>query len=79
MFVWLMRVIGWLLSLFHRRKRSGAPGLFGGGGYRRPEQPRDPLAGVRHPVARRPGGNSAAVAVEEPDDDESLTLVGASR
>jgi hypothetical protein len=79
MLAWLMRFMRWLLSLFRRYKPSGAPGLSGGSGYRRPEQPRDPLAGVRHPVARRPGGNSAAVAVEEPDDDESLTLVGASR
>jgi len=79
MFAWLMRFMRWLLSLFRRHKPRGAAGLLGGGGHRRPEQPRDPLAGVRHPVARRPGSNSAAVAVEEPDDDESLTLVGASR
>jgi len=45
--------------------------LFGG-----PQRPRDPFAGVRHPVGRRPGGDKSAVAVEEPDDERSLTLVG---
>ena len=47
-----------------------------GGGYQRP---RDPLSGVRHPIAHRPSGNSAAAAVEEPDEDQALTLVGASK
>jgi hypothetical protein len=81
MFAWLMRLIRWLFSFFRRRKASSAPGFASGGGYQRPRDPhpRDPLSGVRHPVARRPGGNSAAVAVEEPEDEESLTLVGASR
>jgi hypothetical protein len=83
MFAWLMRLIWWLLSIFRRRKTidSSAPGLAPGGGYQRPRDPhpRDPLTGVRQPVARRPGGNSAAVAVEEPEEDESLTLVGAAR
>jgi hypothetical protein len=78
MFAWLMRLIRWLLSFFRRRKPvdSAAPGLAPGGGY---QQPRDPLTGVRHPIARRPSGNSAAVAVEEPDEDETLTLIGASK
>jgi len=77
MFAWLMRLVQWLLSLFRRRKPidSAAPGLAPGGGY----QPRDPLTGVRHPIARRPSGNSAAAAVEDPDEDEALMLVGASR
>ena len=83
MFAWLMRVIRWLLSFFRRRKPidSSAPGLAPGGGYQRPRDrhPRDPLAGVRQPIARRPGGNSAAVAVEEPEEDELSTLVGAPR
>jgi hypothetical protein len=82
MFAWLMRLIRWLLSLFRRRKPidRGAPGV-AGGGYQRPRDlhPRDPFSGVRQPAARRPGGNSAAVAVEEPEDEESLTLVGTSR
>jgi hypothetical protein len=77
MFAWLMRLIRWLLSFFRRRKPidSSAPGL-APGGYQRP---RDPLTGVRHPIARRPGGNTAAVAVEEPDEDEALSLVGATK
>jgi len=83
MFAWLMRVIWWLLSFVRRRKPidSSAPGLAPGGGHQRPRDPhlRDPLSGVRQPVARRPGGNSAAVAVEEPDENESVTLVGAAR
>jgi hypothetical protein len=78
MFAWLMRFIRWLLSFFRRRKPidRAAPGLAPGGGYQRP---RDPLSGVRHPIAHRPNGNSAAAAVEEPDDDQALTLVGASK
>ena len=44
-----------------------------GGGFR------DPLTGVRHPIARRPSGGRAAAAVEEPDEDETLTVVGTSR
>jgi hypothetical protein len=56
----------WLMRMIRR--------LFGG-----PHRPHDPLAGVRHPVGRRPGGNRSAVAVEEPDDEESLTLIGARR
>ena len=78
MVAWLMRFIRWLLSLFRRRKPIDAPatGLApGGGGY----QPRDPLTGVRQPIARSPGGNAAAVAVEEPEEDEALTLVGTSK
>jgi hypothetical protein len=80
MFAWFMRVIRWLMSLFRRRKPidSAPPGLGlspGGGGHQRP---RDPLAGVRQPIARRPGGNSASVAVEEPHEDEVLMLIGAS-
>ena len=83
MFAWLMRVIWWLHSFFRRRKPidSSAPGLAPGGGYQRPRDPhpRDPLAGVRQPIPRQPGGNAAAVAVEEPDEDEFLTLVGTPR
>jgi hypothetical protein len=77
MFRWLMRLIRWLVSFFRRRKPidSAAPGL-APGGYQRP---RDPLSGVRHPLARRPSGNSAAAAVEEPDEDTVLTVVGASQ
>jgi hypothetical protein len=78
MFAWLMRLLRWLLSFFRRRRAidSAAPGLAPGGGYQRP---RDPLSGVRHPIARRPSGSSAAAAVEEPEEDETLTVVGASK
>jgi hypothetical protein len=78
MFRWLMRLIRWLLSFFRQRRviDSAAPGLAPGGGYQRP---RDPLSGVRHPIARRPSGNSAAAAVEEPDEDDAMRLVGASK
>ncbi|HKE85905.1 MAG TPA: hypothetical protein VKB50_19230 [Vicinamibacterales bacterium] len=63
------------LSLGARVPRSGR-GFNGGGGH---HQPRDPFSEVRHPNARRPGGNSAAVAVEEPEEEKSLTLVGAAK
>jgi len=78
MFAWLMRVIRWLVSFFTGRRPidSAAPGLAPGGGYQRP---RDPFSGVRHPLASRPSGNSAAAAVEEPDEGETLTLVGAPK
>jgi len=78
MFAGLMRFVRWLLSFFRRRKPidSAAPGLAPGGGYQRP---REPLSGVRHPIARRPSGNSAAAAVEEPDEDGALTLVGPTK
>ena len=46
----------------------GAPNL--------PESPRDPYSYVRHPLVHRPGGRNAAVALEEPDEDENLSLVG---
>jgi hypothetical protein len=80
MFAWFTRAIRWLLSFFRWRRPidSVPPGLGlspGSGGY---QLPRDPLAGVRQPIARRPGGNNAAVAVEEPHEDEVLMLIGAS-
>jgi hypothetical protein len=40
------------------------------------EGPRDPYSYVRHPLVQRPGGRNAAVALEEPDEDEPLMLVG---
>jgi len=58
------------------RVPRGGSGFNGGGGYQRP---RDPFSEVRHPNARRPGGNSAAVAVEEPHEEKPLTLVGAAK
>ena len=41
-----------------------------------PDAPRDPYSYVRHPLVQRPGGRNAAVALEEPDEDETLILVG---
>jgi hypothetical protein len=38
--------------------------------------PRDPYSYVRHPLVHRPGGRNAAVALEEPDEEEALMLVG---
>jgi hypothetical protein len=40
------------------------------------EAPRDPYSYVRHPLVHRPGGRNAAVALEEPDEEETLVLVG---
>lgn len=41
-----------------------------------PEPPRDPYGYVRHPLTHRPGGRNAAVALEEPDEEQTLLLVG---
>jgi hypothetical protein len=40
------------------------------------EGPRDPYSNVRQPLVHRPSGRNAAVALEEPDEDQNLTLVG---
>jgi hypothetical protein len=40
------------------------------------EGPRDPHSYVRHPLVQRPGGRNASVAVEEPDEEPTLMLVG---
>lgn len=80
MLAWLGRIIRRLFSLFlvtgFVRKR--APGSFRGGwGPRHP--PRDPYSRTREPKPRRPPGGRAAVAVDEPDDDETLDVVAGSR
>lgn len=36
----------------------------------------DPLAGVREPVRRGPGGRSSAIALSEPDGDTRAEAVG---
>jgi hypothetical protein len=41
--------------------------------------PRDPYSYVRQPLVHRPGGRNAAVALEEPDEDLNLTLIGRGR
>jgi hypothetical protein len=69
---WTVLALGGFLSRAGwARFRRGGSG-FGGGGF---PSPHDPFSDVRHPTTRRPGGNSAAVAVE----DEALTLVGRSK
>ncbi|HEY1306218.1 MAG TPA: hypothetical protein VGF24_21840 [Vicinamibacterales bacterium] len=65
-------------------RRPGGGFIPNGGGGFTPEDgssrhPFDPFSRVRHPNAPRLGGNSAAVAMEEPDEDQPLTLVGTSR
>ena len=36
----------------------------------------DPLAGVREPVRRGPGGRSSAIALSEPDGDTRAEAIG---
>jgi len=38
--------------------------------------PHDPYSYVRHPLVQRPGGRSSSVALEEPDADQNLQLIG---
>jgi hypothetical protein len=57
-----------LLELARRVKSSIAPDTN--------DAPRDPYSYVRHPLVHRPGGRNAAVALEEPDEEETLMLVG---
>jgi len=62
-------MLSWLQQLARRLKVSSiAPDAS--------DAPRDPYSYVRHPLALRPGGRNAAVALEEPDEDEPLVLVG---
>jgi hypothetical protein len=80
MFAWLVRFFRWLSSLFLWRKRTQPaepmkPGFLPSTPSA-PPSPRDPFSGVRHPRSYGPGGRSAAVAVEEPDEEEALALVG---
>jgi hypothetical protein len=80
MFAWLARVFRWLLSLFRWwRKPQPAEPMTPGflpSAPSPPPLPRDPYSGVRHPRSYRPGGRNAAIAVEEPEDEQSLVLVG---
>jgi hypothetical protein len=41
-----------------------------------PGGPRDPYSYVRHPLVQRPGGRSSSIALEEPDEDQNLQLIG---
>ena len=62
-------MLSWLTELARRlRAMPSAPDSN--------EAPRDPYSYVRHPLVHRPGGRNAAVALEEPDEEETLLLVG---
>jgi len=62
-------MLSWLAQLARRmRATPGAPDSN--------ESPRDPYSYVRHPLVHRPGGRNAAVALEEPDEEQTLVLVG---
>jgi hypothetical protein len=80
MFSWLVRFFRWLLSLFRWRTQTQpaepmTPGFLPSTPSP-PLLPGDPLSRVRHPRSRRPGGRIDAVAVEEPEDEEALVLIG---
>jgi hypothetical protein len=62
-------MLSWLQALARRVKMSSiAPDTN--------DAPRDPYSYVRHPLVQRPGGRNASVAVEEPDEDPNLALIG---
>jgi hypothetical protein len=62
-------MLSWLAQLARRmRASSSTPDTN--------ESPRDPYSYVRHPLVHRPGGRNAAVALEEPDEEQPLVLVG---
>jgi hypothetical protein len=61
-------MLSWLQQLARRVASAIAPDSN--------DTPRDPYSYVRHPHVQRPGGRNAAVALEEPDEDQALTLVG---
>jgi hypothetical protein len=61
----------WLEQLVRRVKMSSiAPDTN--------DAPRDPYSYVRHPLVHRPGGRDAAIALEEPDEEKPLILLGHS-
>ena len=61
-------MLSWLTRLARQVKPFIAPDTN--------DTPRDPYSYVRHPLVQRPGGRNAAVALEEPDEEETLMLVG---
>jgi hypothetical protein len=63
MLAWMMRLIHGALAAVRDPDGPAAP-------------PRDPGSGVRHPRGARPGGRHDAVAVEEPDEQDDLVVVG---
>ena len=64
-----MPMLSWLLQLARRMRASASTPDSN-------ESPRDPYSYVRHPLVHRPGGRNAAVALEEPDEEQTLALVG---
>jgi hypothetical protein len=65
-------MVSWLQQLAKRLRSQ----LLGPDSHDGPGGSRDPYSYVRHPLVRRPGGRNAAVALEEPDDDHNLQLIG---
>jgi hypothetical protein len=65
-------MMSWLRYLAKRVRGT----LSGPDSHEGPHGPRDPYSYVRHPLVQRPGGRNAAVALEEPDDDQKLQLIG---
>ncbi len=62
-------MLSWLAQLARRMRAS----------FNTPdtnESPRDPYSYVRHPLVHRPGGRNAAIALEEPEEEQPLVLVG---
>jgi hypothetical protein len=76
-----MRFVRWLLSFFTRRRQPADPMISGllPDTPLPSDPPRDPYSSVRHPRRHAPSGKSASVAVEEPDDEDLLCVVGGSR
>jgi hypothetical protein len=62
-------MLSWLAQLARRMRASSSATDTN-------ESPRDPYSYVRHPLVHRPGGRNAAVALEEPDEEQPLVLVG---
>jgi hypothetical protein len=78
---WLAKFVALLVGFLRRRPQPASPSAPGPvpGGWepRQPPSDRDNL--TREPRPRSPHAGSAAVAVAEPEDDESpVTVVGRS-
>lgn len=66
-------MLNWLAQIARRLHWLSGASPAGSGSN---EFPKDPYSYVRHPLVHRPGGRNAAVALEEPDEDENLVLIG---
>jgi hypothetical protein len=70
-------MLAWLQELARRAKMSSR--IRGANSSIAPDPndaPRDPYSYVRRPLVQRPGGRNASVALEEPDEDPNLVLIG---